>query len=742
MAEILGITTVGIQSHLSSDVADDTLLKDLQENQEKMYQRWQVETMRRDAAEMKLQDQLTKLHTGMSANFERLSNILDALQLQLIGGSKGEVITVEDSILGDPPPKFGFGSEVKEIDEEDDEGNFDDVGLVAEYAGDEVLGIQDNESLESKENVKKYWDEEFKEALSSNQAMEKLVEKSADASNEYCESQMMKKKSPAYLRLSKMAMQPQNLSLPKTLNPNFNPFHLFPSKFFKTLPRIPPLSKSIKIRFQYPKFSGKSGVAIDGGTEFLHEAKGNARQRSKKMAESLFYRLKNPHKNYPDNFSEEELQMISLGYDRLVRFMEKDDPNLKHPYDWYKYGKFGPYSWRGVVLGDPILGDFFDERVTMISEVRDQEEWEKIEQHDMASEFQRRLDAMDKSKQVRYFWVFVRHPKWRVSDLPWQQWTLVCEVAVEVGDQRLDKWALIGRLGNKAQSMITQCAAWMRPDIIYLKRPIYQSRFEPQDEFFDALVPLLDPETEQDYMCEMVRDGDRGRNKVVESEFIDWVEELNKMPKNLTSIADAVTSFMNKLGSIWESLRRILLQREFDKYLDATEMYATARLAEMLNKFSLGLQPTKSEDKNIDSNENFLVNEIKILEESQSVKLLNFIPKSAFRTLLAKVVKEIYVTPFDCAGKIWSYIETVVISVLLQHYDSYLQLISCTRRAAQNLITKKKQQSVNWVGDIVEMEKLTDYTCNTEYTATWNKLMSDQDEFMKVVHAAFPLAAT
>lgn len=224
------------------------------------------------------------------------------------------------------------------------------------------------------------------------------------------------------------------------------------------------------------------------------------------MAESLFYRLKNPHKNFPDNFTEEELQMIGLGYDRLVRFMEKDDPNLKHHYDWYKYGEFGPYSWRGVVLGDPIRGDFSDERVSLIGEVRDQEEWEKIEQHDMAREFQRRLDAMDQSKKTRYFWVFVRHPKWRVSDLPWQQWTLVCEVALEAGDQRLDKWTLMGRLGNKARSMITQCAAWMRPDIIYVKRPVYQCRFEPQDDFFQPLVPLLDPETEEDYMCEMVRD--------------------------------------------------------------------------------------------------------------------------------------------------------------------------------------------------------------------------------------------
>jgi hypothetical protein len=79
--------------------------------------------------------------------------------------------------------------------------------------------------------------------------------------------------------------------------------------------------------------------------------------------------------NQADNFTEDELQQISLSYDRMVRLMEKDDPNLRHPYHWYKYGEFGPYSWRGIVIGDPTS----DERVTLISEVRDQEEREKIE---------------------------------------------------------------------------------------------------------------------------------------------------------------------------------------------------------------------------------------------------------------------------------------------------------------------------------------------------------------------------
>ncbi|KAF6162116.1 hypothetical protein GIB67_008245 [Kingdonia uniflora] len=253
-----------------------------------------------------------------------------------------------------------------------------------------------------------------------------------------------------------------------------------------------------------------SGGRIEGNAEVRREAKFNARRKSKKLAENLFYRLKNPHKNQADNFSEEELQMVGLGYDRMVRFMDQDDPNIRHPDDWYKYGDYGPYSWRGIVVGDPIRGRFSDETVTLIGEVRDHEEWEEIEKFDMAADYGKRLETMDKTVGFKYFWVFVRHPKWRVTDLPWQQWTLVCEVAVEAGDkQRLDKWTLMGRLGNKARALITQCAAWMRPDIIYVKRPVYQCRFEPQSGFFRTLGPLLDPMTEKDYEFELINEDGR-----------------------------------------------------------------------------------------------------------------------------------------------------------------------------------------------------------------------------------------
>lgn len=315
-------------------------------------------------------------------------------------------------------------------------------------------------------------------------------------SNPFCKASNLKSQTQKHFGVISFSLSPR----PTSNNPIVNQNPLFSAKNNAC-------KRDLRSFAGRKKKSGASSSGRKQGTpDFLRKFRREAKQKAKKYSESFFYRLKNPHVNYPDNFSEDELQQIGLGYDRMVRFMEKDDPNLRHPYDWYKYGEFGPYSWRGVVLGDPVRGRFTDERVTIINEVRDHEEWEKIEQFEMASEYNKRLKQMDQSKGLRYFWVFVRHPRWRISELPWQQWTLVSEVVVEAGKQRLDKWNLMGRLGNKARSLITQCAAWMRPDIIYVKRPVYQCRFEPQENFINALIPFLDPKTEHEYLFGLEND--------------------------------------------------------------------------------------------------------------------------------------------------------------------------------------------------------------------------------------------
>ncbi|KAL8543637.1 hypothetical protein ACS0TY_004274 [Phlomoides rotata] len=207
------------------------------------------------------------------------------------------------------------------------------------------------------------------------------------------------------------------------------------------------------------------------------------------------------------------------------------------------------------------------------------------------------------------------------------------------------------------------------------------------------------------------------------------LEELKRLPRNLGSIAEAMSAFMHVLGAAKESLRKVMLRGEFDEYPDVSEMHCTARLAEMLNQFSNEMQSKSDEKKG-----NFLINEIRVLEEAKSIGLPKFLPRAAFLTLLQKKVKGISFTPFEFVEKTWAYIEGVVVAVLIQHCENYPQLQSSTRRAAQNLVSLKKQQSVDWVKDIVEMEKLTDYTCNPEYVTLWNKLMSHQDAFMSILN--------
>ncbi|KAF8388414.1 hypothetical protein HHK36_027083 [Tetracentron sinense] len=205
------------------------------------------------------------------------------------------------------------------------------------------------------------------------------------------------------------------------------------------------------------------------------------------------------------------------------------------------------------------------------------------------------------------------------------------------------------------------------------------------------------------------------------------MSQLKKMPPHLSSVTDALMSFMGILGSAKESMMKIFIRGEFDEYPDEKDMHCTARMTEMLNEFSNEVQ-LKWENK--ESSDDFLMEEIGVLEEAIRIGLPNFLPRSAFLTILQRTLCEISNIPVEFVHKVWKYIEKVVLLVLMHHFENYPQLQSSTRRAVQNLIAKMKEQSLDRVMENLEMEKLTDYTCNPEYMSSWTHLMSQEGTFM------------
>ncbi|KAI3960509.1 hypothetical protein MKW98_003008 [Papaver atlanticum] len=196
--------------------------------------------------------------------------------------------------------------------------------------------------------------------------------------------------------------------------------------------------------------------------------------------------------------------------------------------------------------------------------------------------------------------------------------------------------------------------------------------------------------------------------------------ELNNMPRNLSSIVDSVTEFMRVLGSAKETLRNILITGEFNEFPDDANMHCTARLSEMLDSYAADLESKSPWNNNKDS---FLTEEVKVLGETK-----------AFLIILQRRVEVIAETPVQFAHKVWNYVEDVFVRVLVMKSESFPHLQSFTRWAAHNVMTKVRNNSIERVKEIVEMEKMADYSCSPDYISTWTRLMLQQQQFKDVMN--------
>ncbi|CAL1401008.1 unnamed protein product [Linum trigynum] len=188
--------------------------------------------------------------------------------------------------------------------------------------------------------------------------------------------------------------------------------------------------------------------------------------------------------------------------------------------------------------------------------------------------------------------------------------------------------------------------------------------------------------------------------KKINEKLSSNIAELNRMPKTMTSVGEAVTTFMGIVGSAKESLRKLIIRGEFNEYPDDNQMHCTARLVEMLEKFSAQLRDAPEND----HKSNFLVDEIR--------------------------VKGISGIPVGFIEEVWGYIESVVLSVVMKRCEDHQQLQFSIRRACHNLIEKLRDRSANWVLEVLQMEELTDYTCNPDYMSEWNRLMAARPGFL------------
>uniref|UniRef100_A0ACD5TX18 Uncharacterized protein n=1 Tax=Avena sativa TaxID=4498 RepID=A0ACD5TX18_AVESA len=205
--------------------------------------------------------------------------------------------------------------------------------------------------------------------------------------------------------------------------------------------------------------------------------------------------------------------------------------------------------------------------------------------------------------------------------------------------------------------------------------------------------------------------------------------EVDQMPQDLNNVADAVRAFFHIVKRVCASLEKILVRSEFDEYHDDSHFHGTARISEMLNGYAKKLPAQVPRT----SGELFLMEEMRVLEETKGINLPNFLPRSAFLVLLKKKVETIMQEPHDLVNQVWNYVEDIVAKVLLQNSENFPQVQSACRRAVQSMMDKVRARSAHHVKELIDMELVADYTANPEYMKSWAEIMHGHDKFMKAV---------
>eukprot|EP01018_Ginkgo_biloba_P038766 Gb_41368 [translate_table: standard] len=124
----------------------------------------------------------------------------------------------------------------------------------------------------------------------------------------------------------------------------------------------------------------------------------------------------------------------------------------------------------------------------------------------------------------------------------------------------------------------------------------------------------------------------------------------------------------------------------------------------------------------------FLTKESKMLEEVKGVGLPNFLPRLSFLNLL-KLINEVSEVSL-LAFRVWDYLEDVILHVIDLQTRSYSAFQSIIKRAIQALILKKIIDCVEYVKEMLEMDKCMDFT-SPIYMQNLNNLLKAKDPFLQ-----------
>ncbi|XP_059064566.1 dynamin-related protein 4C-like [Cryptomeria japonica] len=215
---------------------------------------------------------------------------------------------------------------------------------------------------------------------------------------------------------------------------------------------------------------------------------------------------------------------------------------------------------------------------------------------------------------------------------------------------------------------------------------------------------------------------------MIDSTLSKRQSELNALPRRISNFAEAMIEFMRVMDSIKGMLHKLAVQGDIELFPDEPEMHCIAYLHRMFESYLRDLSSVVEETP-ID----FLVEEVKLLEETQGLSLSNFLPHSVLVVLIQRRIESVSESSRDIAIKACQYIDKVVCRVIDIHIQCYPHLHAASHTAFQALIDRKREECIRFVQDTLDMQKTIFITLNPAYSESRQKWQGWKKTFEEAI---------
>ncbi|KAF3782317.1 Dynamin-related protein 4C [Nymphaea thermarum] len=213
----------------------------------------------------------------------------------------------------------------------------------------------------------------------------------------------------------------------------------------------------------------------------------------------------------------------------------------------------------------------------------------------------------------------------------------------------------------------------------------------------------------------------------IQDKLYDSTIDSNKLP--LLQEKKAKSIFDDLLKEMINSLEMLLVRSEFQEYPHEKDLHGTTCVQKEINSTKAAAADA-SQDQASQSQAAAaaaLQKEFEQLKETQGPWLPCPLPRNAFITLLHERVKDVAKSPEKFMEDVWKHVQKVVEQVIDDKFKSYEVAKNKVKKAANNVLMKKKDLLSQQMSKIVEMEQHTDYTCNPHYLNKQEELKKMQE---------------